>query len=86
MLHSFDDTFNEAIQQLTHWGGVIIGEDSEWVDWLLFWLGKVTDLKHSGKRYVGHKTAHLTWDCVITVRLREIWGKWRGTVLGMEAG
>lgn len=39
MLHTFDDTFNEAIQQLIHWGGVIIGEDSEWVDWLLFWVG-----------------------------------------------
>ncbi|KAG6832383.1 hypothetical protein H0H92_002651 [Tricholoma furcatifolium] len=26
---SFDDTFNEAIQQLVQWGGIVIGEDRE---------------------------------------------------------
>ncbi|KAF9451065.1 hypothetical protein P691DRAFT_808908 [Macrolepiota fuliginosa MF-IS2] len=29
LLPAFEDTFNEAIQQLTQWGGIIIGEDSE---------------------------------------------------------
>ena len=27
-LETFDDTFNEAVQQLVQWGGVILGEDS----------------------------------------------------------
>jgi hypothetical protein len=25
----FEDIFNEAIQELNQWGGIIIGEDSE---------------------------------------------------------
>ena len=29
LLETFDDTFNEAVQQLVQWGGVILGEDSE---------------------------------------------------------
>ncbi|PFH54389.1 hypothetical protein AMATHDRAFT_72877 [Amanita thiersii Skay4041] len=29
LLPAFDDTFNEAIQQLVQWGGVIVGEDQE---------------------------------------------------------
>lgn len=29
LLATFDDTFNEAIQQLIQWGGVIIGEDRQ---------------------------------------------------------
>lgn len=33
-------------------------------------------------RYVAHKTPHLTWDCTLTVQSREIWAKWRKTVLG----
>jgi hypothetical protein len=28
LLSTFDDTFNEAVQQLVQWGGVILGEDS----------------------------------------------------------
>lgn len=28
LLDTFDDTFNEAVQQLLQWGGVILGEDS----------------------------------------------------------
>jgi hypothetical protein len=28
LLATFDDTFNEAVQQLVQWGGVILGEDS----------------------------------------------------------
>ena len=28
LLETFDDTFNEAVQQLVQWGGVILGEDS----------------------------------------------------------
>ena len=27
LLEAFDDTFNEAVQQLVQWGGVILGED-----------------------------------------------------------
>ncbi|KAF8077984.1 Man1-Src1p-C-terminal domain-containing protein [Lyophyllum atratum] len=65
LLPTFDDTFNEAIQQLIQWGGVMIGEDK------------------LGLRYVAHKTADLTWDCVITVKSREIWAKWRTTVFGL---
>ena len=29
MLPQFDDVFNTAIQQLTQWGGVFIGETAE---------------------------------------------------------
>jgi len=29
LLETFDDTFNEAVQQLVQWGGVILGEDSK---------------------------------------------------------
>ncbi|TFK76484.1 hypothetical protein BDN72DRAFT_785421 [Pluteus cervinus] len=29
LLATFDDTFNEAIQQLIQWGGVVIGEDQD---------------------------------------------------------
>ncbi|KAG6911498.1 hypothetical protein DXG01_014572 [Tephrocybe rancida] len=28
-IRNFDETFNEAIQQLTQWGGIVIGEDRE---------------------------------------------------------
>jgi hypothetical protein len=28
MVSTFDDTFNEAMQQLIQWGGVVIGEDT----------------------------------------------------------
>ncbi|KAG5654525.1 hypothetical protein H0H81_001166 [Sphagnurus paluster] len=66
LLPTFDDTFNEAIQQLIQWGGVIIGEDSK------------------NHRYVAHKTANLTWDCVVTVKAREIWTEWRATVFGKQ--
>ncbi|GLB34990.1 putative man1-Src1p-C-terminal domain containing protein [Lyophyllum shimeji] len=65
LLPTFDDTFNEAIQQLIQWGGVVIGED------------------RSGLRYVAHKTPDLTWDCVITVKAREIWAEWRATVFAV---
>jgi hypothetical protein len=31
LLPTFDDTFNEAVQQLIQWGGVVIGEDARYV-------------------------------------------------------
>ena len=37
MQDAFDDTWNEAIQQLIVWGGVFIGEDAEYV-WLCLHL------------------------------------------------
>jgi len=63
LLPVFDDMFNEAIQQLTQWGGVIVGESED------------------GTRYVAHKTPQLSWDCVITVKSRELWAAWRTSVL-----
>ncbi|KAG6818147.1 hypothetical protein H0H87_000052 [Tephrocybe sp. NHM501043] len=63
LLPVFDDTFNEAIQQLIQWGGVIIGED------------------HENHRYVAHTTPSLTWDCIITVKFRELWAQWRFHIL-----
>jgi hypothetical protein len=36
----------------------------------------------SGKRYIALKTAHLSWDCVVIVKSREIWEEWRATVYG----
>lgn len=37
LLNTFDDTFTEAIQQLTQWGGVIMAEDLQWVSCYLIW-------------------------------------------------
>jgi len=62
LLETFDDTFNEAIQQLVQWGGVILGEDA------------------SGKRYLAHKTSDLTWDCVVTVKARQVWHEYQHMV------
>ncbi|OJA21593.1 hypothetical protein AZE42_01679 [Rhizopogon vesiculosus] len=67
LLATFDDTFNEAIQQLVHWGGIIIGEDT------------------AGKRYLAHKTPHLSWNCQLTVKSRELWEQWRTSVYAFIA-
>ncbi|KAF8447999.1 Man1-Src1p-C-terminal domain-containing protein [Boletus edulis BED1] len=61
LLDTFDDTFNEAMQQLVEWGSVVFGEDM------------------SGHRYLAHKTANLTLNCKLTVKLREVWLRWRAT-------
>ncbi|KAF8212275.1 Man1-Src1p-C-terminal domain-containing protein [Mycena galopus ATCC 62051] len=66
VLASFAHDYEEAIQQLSEWGGVVIGEDVL-----------------SGKRYIALKTPHLTWDCEIKVRSRDIWEQWRSTVFGI---
>ncbi|KAJ7172515.1 Man1-Src1p-C-terminal domain-containing protein [Mycena filopes] len=39
----------------------------------------------SGKRYLALKTPHLTWDCVVILKWREIWAEWRATVYGFVA-
>ncbi|KAF8894580.1 Man1-Src1p-C-terminal domain-containing protein [Infundibulicybe gibba] len=65
LIPAFDDTFNEAIQQLIQWDGVIIGEDT------------------NGTRYVAHKTPDLTWNCMVTVKVRQAWSEWRATVLAI---
>ncbi|KAG2157064.1 Man1-Src1p-C-terminal domain-containing protein [Suillus clintonianus] len=62
LLATFDDTFNEAIQQLVQWGSVIFGEDNV------------------GNRYLAHKTPHLTWNCQLTVKSRDLWEQWRASV------
>lgn len=36
----------------------------------------------SGKRYLAHKTPHLTWACQLTVKSRELWEQWRASVYG----
>ncbi|KAH6918620.1 Man1-Src1p-C-terminal domain-containing protein [Coprinopsis sp. MPI-PUGE-AT-0042] len=61
---AFDDTFNEAVQELVQSGGVVLGADQE------------------GRRYLASKEANLTWDCVVTVKARDIWAAWRGTAFG----
>ncbi|KDR81573.1 hypothetical protein GALMADRAFT_239602 [Galerina marginata CBS 339.88] len=63
MLPHFDDTFNTAIQQLTQWGGVFVGESAD------------------GNRYIAHKTPEMSWQCILTVKSREVWVAWRTTVL-----
>jgi len=84
LLETFDDTFNEAVQQLVQWGGVILGEDSKsvprsgcgimWLTW------NRTFVSPSGKRYLAHETPSLTWDCVLTVKARETWNQYQRTV------
>jgi len=70
--------FVEAIQQLVQWGGVFIGEDSEWV---LLHICRVTaDEIRSGHRYIAHKTPYLSLACEITVKSRQLWSAWRSTV------
>ncbi|KAJ7046744.1 Man1-Src1p-C-terminal domain-containing protein [Mycena alexandri] len=66
-LPEYKDLFDEAIKELTEWGGLIIGEDVQ------------------RKRYLALKTPHLTWDCVLIVKSREIWAEWRATVYGFIA-
>ncbi|KIK95889.1 hypothetical protein PAXRUDRAFT_826550 [Paxillus rubicundulus Ve08.2h10] len=68
LLETFDDTFNEAIQQLVQWGSVVFGEDL------------------SGHRYLAHKTPNLTLNCQFTVKSRELWVRWRASILGFIAG
>ena len=52
MMTTFDTTFHEAIQQIVQWGGVVTGEDTEFVlapdpgSWL-----KAND-KFRGKKYL----------------------------------
>ena len=42
-------------------------------------------LPYSGTRFVAHKTPVMSWDCVVTVKSRELWAAWRATVLGEHA-
>ncbi|GAW02389.1 Man1-Src1p-C-terminal domain-containing protein [Lentinula edodes] len=65
VLPNFDDLFNEAVQQLVQWGGVLISEDAK------------------GQRYLAHKTASLSLTCKLTVKSRETWSEWRGTVAAL---
>ncbi|KAF6765171.1 Man1-Src1p-C-terminal domain-containing protein [Ephemerocybe angulata] len=64
---TFDDTFNEAIQELVQWGGVVLGTGND---------------EH---QYLASREADLTWDCVLTVKSREVWEAWRTTALGGAA-
>lgn len=45
-------------------------------------LGELHCFWNSGKRYVAHKTGEMSWDCIITVKSRQLWAAWRTTVLG----
>ncbi|KAF5391287.1 hypothetical protein D9757_001923 [Collybiopsis confluens] len=63
VLPNFDDLFNEAVQELVQWGGVLINEDA------------------NGERYLAHKTPQLSWTCKLTVKSRDTWNEWRGTVI-----
>ncbi|KAJ3847360.1 Man1-Src1p-C-terminal domain-containing protein [Lentinula lateritia] len=65
VLSNFDDLFNEAVQQLVQWGGVLISEDAK------------------GQRYLAHKTASLSLTCKLTVKSRETWSEWRGTIAAL---
>ncbi|KAJ3733039.1 Man1-Src1p-C-terminal domain-containing protein [Lentinula guzmanii] len=65
-LLNFDELFNEAVQQLVQWGGVLISEDTK------------------GERYLAHKTPSLSWTCNITVKSRDTWNEWRGTVAALS--
>ncbi|KAJ4487996.1 Man1-Src1p-C-terminal domain-containing protein [Lentinula aciculospora] len=65
VLPNFDDLFNEAVQQLVQWGGVLISEDAQ------------------GERYLAHKTPSLSLTCKLTVKSRDTWNEWRGTVVAL---
>ncbi|KAH8829179.1 Man1-Src1p-C-terminal domain-containing protein [Flagelloscypha sp. PMI_526] len=37
-----------------------------------------------GHRFIAHTTPRLTWDCKVTVWLRQLWEAWRATVIGLS--
>ena len=61
---AFDDTFNEAVQELVQCGAGLLGADK------------------GGRRYLASREASLTWDCVVTVKARDMRAPWRGTAFG----
>jgi hypothetical protein len=56
LLETFDDTFNEALQQLVQWGGVILGEDSTLVHfsgYRIMWLTpEIAPLSHAAANVI----------------------------------
>lgn len=38
---------------------------------------------YRGKRYLAHKVPNMTLNCQLTVKFREQWFRWRGTLFGM---
>ena len=86
MQAAFEDTFNEAIQQLVVWGGVFVAEDAEYVS------PSFRDQTHSrssrppsGKRYLAHHTPSLDVACTVKVKAREAWDEWRGQIMGQSS-
>ncbi|KAJ7772803.1 Man1-Src1p-C-terminal domain-containing protein [Mycena olivaceomarginata] len=59
MLVNFHRDYQDAIQQLSEWGGIIIEKDAR-----------------SRKRYIALKVPHFSWDCAISVRVRQ-WEQWQ---------
>lgn len=36
----------------------------------------------SGKRFLAHKTAAMSWQCAVRVKTRQLWNEWRPSVIG----
>jgi len=53
---------------------------------LVQWGGIILGEDMSGKRYLAHTTPALTWNCKVTVKLREAWEAWRSHVIGYSLG
>ncbi|KIM49156.1 hypothetical protein M413DRAFT_438323 [Hebeloma cylindrosporum] len=54
---------------------------TEAIQQLTQWGGVFVSETSDGKRYVAHKTPEMSWDCIITVKSRQLWAAWRTTVL-----
>jgi hypothetical protein len=55
---------------------------TEAIQQLTQWGGVFVSETSDGKRYIAHKTPEMSWNCIVTVKSRQLWAAWRKTVLG----
>ncbi|KAI1795952.1 Man1-Src1p-C-terminal domain-containing protein [Ganoderma leucocontextum] len=55
---------------------------NEAVRQLLQWGGVFMGEDATGKRFLAHKTAVMSWQCAVRVKVRELWNEWRLSIIG----
>ncbi|KAM5535229.1 hypothetical protein V8D89_011165 [Ganoderma adspersum] len=50
---------------------------------LLQWGGVFMGEDATGKRFLAHKTAAMSWQCAVRVKTRQLWNEWRPSVIGV---